>query len=565
MSDQGPTHERRERRVSFSKPGSLGVVLIERAKALSASRRWIFICCSLLVLLVGGFADAQVGRTPKPEVAAVSNAAAASERVEPVRSSVGAISSAWYCVATPARKSDPNAGTIVVLNPAAVGLSGVVSYFPTTGGKVDAPFSVAANNRVVLRPSDVVDAPYVASLVRIDGGGAAVEHSIKVGKSTSYSSCSDDTAKDWYVSDGTTVAGSSMQLAVFNPFLEDAIVDFSFVTSEGRAAPVELQGVVLPAQTLYVSNVSDILRRREWVTATITARKGRTVVEQLQVNGSPAPDGAVVTPASPTLSSDWWFPDVIVADGFADRVSIYNPSDTEATATLVLQSDDDTKVDPFDLYVPAQGRIAVNLNDEVGVPRGARYSAHLRATNGVQVAASRTTLAGPGVPPPPPTTTTTTAVPVTTTTAAPPKVPATGSTTTAAPTVTAPPTTIPVSTFPVSGLSIQPGAAAPTQRWALAHGASVDPNEEWVWILNPSDKEAVVNVVGLSNGASLPLATDVKVGAGKRLALQLGNPAVTSLPDVSVVVNASQPVLVSRELTQAGSTTFSSSLAIPLR
>src|SRR5207253_9988262 len=108
-------------------------------------------------------------------------------------------------------------------------------------------------------------------------------------------------------------------LALFNPFPDDAVVDISFATDQGRAEPRAVQGLPVPAGSTVLVNAHDVVRRRAVAAASIVARTGRLVVDRLQAfDGSAGRSGISLTLAAARGANAWYFPDGLFQLGLTE-------------------------------------------------------------------------------------------------------------------------------------------------------------------------------------------------------------------------------------------------------
>jgi hypothetical protein len=424
-----------------------------------------------------------------------------------------ATSSAWYCPMLYGRHADPGASAVVVLNPNDTTLSGMATFFPQGKPSVDVPVNVAAHARLVLRAGEVVDADYTAALLRFDGGGAAVEHFNATANGIALAPCATQASAQWYFADGSTQSNTSLQIGLFNPFLEDAIADVSFVTNDGNVAPDEFQGVVIPARSFTSINVGDRVRRRDWISTSVSVRSGRIVTSELQtgnINGVPG-TGLTLGAASPQAT--WYLPDGTNSPGNADQITLFNPNDRESEATVELQTDKGS-INPFQLHIPPNSRVAVNMNKEDRVPKDALYGTVVKVTNGVNVVVQRTaTIAAPA---------------------------------------------------PIQGGFFQMADTDLSKRWIVPFNTTGDPNDDWVYVMNPSGSTADVTVTGVKPGSGAPLVSKGTIQPGRRLLIHVDEFA----PDDSnpgLVIESTQPVVAGRTLAINPGQGLNSSLVIPVR
>lgn len=425
-----------------------------------------------------------------------------------------ATSSAWYCPMLYGRHADPGASAVVVLNPNDTTLSGMATFFPQGKASVDVPVNVPARGRLVLRPGEVVDADFTAALLRFDGGGAAVEHFNGTANGLALAPCATQASSQWYFADGSTQSNTSLQIGLFNPFLEDAIADVSFVTNDGTVAPDEFQGVVIPARSFTSINVGERVRRRDWIATNVSVRSGsgRIVSSELQtgtINGVPG-TGLTLGAASP--QGTWYLPDGTNSAGNADQITLFNPNNRESEATVELQTDKGS-INPFQLHIPPNSRVAVNMDKEDRVPKDALYGTVVKVTNGVNVVVQRTA------------------------------------------TITAP--------APITGGFFQMADTDLSKKWIVPFNSTNDPNDDWVYVMNPSGSAADVTVTGVKPGG-VPLVSKGSIQPGRRLLIHVDEFA----PDDSnpgLLIESTQPVVAGRTLAVNPGQGLSSSLVIPVR
>ncbi len=333
--------------------------IIRRKRTDDAPRRG-FVIIAFLVVLLSALSVTEPSSRFVSHNARTEGAAAA-----------GAISSAWYCAATPAVRAEALRGVLYLANPHPGAVTGTATIAPMNGVTVDVPLNVPANQRQMLRLGDVVDAPYASAMLRFNGGGIAVEHAVTIDGVPSVAPCSPETSEKWYFADGTTLPNTSLTLAVFNPLTEDAIVDLTFATDLGISKPPPLEGIIIKGRTMLAINVGDHVHRREWIATTVTARTGRVVADQIQSGrmfaGVP---GTSINVGSPTLSRTWYLPNVPLNEGQTARLSFFNPGSDESVVRVNLVTEND--VDPFTVHVPGQVRMVLDFpNDRI--PKGTQF------------------------------------------------------------------------------------------------------------------------------------------------------------------------------------------------
>ncbi len=468
----------------------------------------------------------------------------------PLATSTEAGSSTWFCAggtATPGGAADQ---AVVFSNPGEEPATGTVSVFPEGGEATVVPIAIAARTREALVLSTVVDAPHAAAIVELDRGGVVVEHEIRGPGGWDSARCSSQSSPTWYFAWGRTVAPATFELALFNPYPGDAVVDITFDTEDGFASPPALEGFLVPARRLVVVDVTNAVTVRERVATMVVARTGRVVADRVQtMTGT---DGTVVLDVSPGATGPalvWRF-----ADGRADaqtveRFAFLNPGEETAEIELSLNrpsSGVGAEIEPFALRIApnASAEIVVNRESRVALPF--RHVATAVSLNGVPFVVERVVgtgtvaevVAGPapaaaeGQP-------TATTVPD----------PGTGS---GAPPATAPATPdagqagggaalVPYPT----GLAVTLGSPILARTWVVATAGRVDTLGSKLAIFNPAAETAVsIEVVAYARGTTVPLVAPQDVEPRRRVEIDLTLP--DGVASTIVVVEASGPVVVER-------------------
>ncbi|HVT76017.1 MAG TPA: DUF5719 family protein [Acidimicrobiales bacterium] len=463
---------------------------------MKSDRRFVAIAILAAVLVVVGALD-RADRPPlTPAGARLATAYA------PAASPPDALTSTWYCPAGTASGGSADS-TVVVFNPTGRRLRGSVDVFGSDGNRGSRSLSVGPRERVAVREADVLKAAYVAAMVRLDGGGATVEHATTGPLGEAVGTCASSASTNWYVPEGATTRSAQLIYALFNPFPDDAIVDMSFATEQGRDAPAAFQGIVVPANGLVPLDVGTHVRRRAHVSAAIHARRGRVVVEALQTHNGDGRRGVGLMLGLPRTATSFVFPDGIASPERFEQLHLFNPNRGEASVQLDLVLDAG-KAQPFQLRVPAQGRITVDLTSESRVPKNVGHALLLRVSNGVPIAVSRTTDVGP----------------------------------------------------PAArrGYLTDEGATAAALHWGFAAGGVTPGLDEWIAVINEAPTAVTVDLTTLTDGRLTALAglNGVRIPRGGRRVFRLADHGAT--PDTPIIVNATGPVVAERTLYSVGGT-----------
>lgn len=463
---------------------------------MTGSRR-LLIGLVVAILAAGAAADRFV--PPRPPGAGASDAGLA------VGPPPNAVSSSWYCAIGGADPAGAAMGEVVVANPGDDALVATIEVIPTDGPVRTQRLDVAPRSRAVTRMADLVQADYAGATVHVQGSSAIVEHGVGGALGFDLAPCVSSPSTRWYLAEGATTKSSTMLLGLFNPFPEDAIADLSFATEQGRAAPGDLQGVVVPGRRLVVVNVGDHVRRREAIATTVDARSGRLVVAKLQLRQEAGQRGLVLTPAAPRAATDWYFPEGEIREGQVERFHVYNPTDREALVGVEVTLDDGA-AEPIDIPVAPRDRATVVINEREDVAHGVGHAGTVASLNGVAIVAERTIDADDGQ---------------------------------------------------LVGRAGAVGATRLGTRWGFAAGAASEGLEDWIVMQNPGSGMATVELTGLSRGRRLDLGDGpIQVKAGGRAAVLL-NDSIEEGAELSVVVVSDEPIAVERALYRIGRTGIS--------
>jgi len=442
--------------------------------------------------------------SPRPHAARANAAALASEGVPGPTSR----SAAWYCAAGGSgAPGGAAAETIVIANAARIPVTAYVE--PVAGLKSNTVrrVDVAARSRAAVAVSSLGGGNEVGVIVETFGGPVAVEHELEPGKDFAVAGCSRRPSDRWYFAAGSTARDAREVLALFNPFYDDAVIDVVFTTDDGVKRPPALRGLVIPARTRLNLVANDHVPRQEHVATFIRSRRGRIVAERTQTfDGSNGRAGFATTIGQHAPATVARFAEGQVADGIAETIAVFNPSDRDADVSVAVDLDGDQSVAPKSVAVPGHAAVTVELEPEV--PKGVGHSITVRSDTPVvteQVITSR-----------------------------PPAV--------------------------RTGIEIVAPAPAASEQWLLASGRADALRDEWLTIWNASAQPASIRIAVLASGQLLipeKLQT-VTAPAGQRISVRLGDSLQRE--DTSILLTASAAVIVTRGLYGDG---FSLTTGVP--
>lgn len=454
---------------------------------------------AVLAALLAGVAVVDRTRDDETPVAAVG----------PEGANPDALTTSWYCHGGPG--TGPLQPAVVVMNPGDTRAKGTITVYPAGGKPVSKPLDVppAASRNIPI--ATFAAGPWVSALVDFDGGGVVVEQQVTGAAGADTSACSPTASTRWYFATGSTAKDAVLSLALFNPFPDDAILDLSFATGEGRREPGDFQGLVVPAESVRLVDVGAHVRRQEVVSTEVKVRIGRVVAGQQLVRTAPGVAGVSTYLGSPTLGEQWFFPDGLVSPGVVEKYEILNPNDEEARVDILLALEKDD-VEPFELTIPAQGRFTLDVGAEGRVPNGVAHAAVAESINGVPVVVQRVIQSQP----------------------------------------------------PRAGRADTLGARRPARSWGFSIGSTSATRDQWIVVQNMGERPATVSVTAMADGRRVPVEglQGVVVEAGRRAAFRLSDHIKRD--NLPLVVTSTVPVVVERSLYAVGSPGVSMSLGIAL-
>ncbi len=290
-----------------------------------------------------------------------------------------AASTAWYCAEGTATTDGRADETVIVasLSPTQV----VVTITVMPGGDA-APQSrrlqLAPGEETRVRVSDILETPEPGVVVEVVGGRAVVSHQLDHGDDFAVEPCTRAAASEWYFAAGTTVAGTEHDLALFNPFGDDAIVDVQFVTDTGVQEPDGLQALVIPRRSRVTVPVQDFVPRQERVATRVHARVGRVVVERTQIFDGTVPDsgptrqGIALSLGATSPARRWRIPAGTTENGGTASLSLANFTSRDASVEVHVVLVGNQTLAPQTIAIPSRGVTAVDVSARV--PLGTEYA-----------------------------------------------------------------------------------------------------------------------------------------------------------------------------------------------
>jgi hypothetical protein len=323
-----------------------------------------------VALALGGSASRSAPREPRTSA------------IPAVMPAADARSTAWFCAAGPAALRTGRNGRERLA---------AVDELISIGNLADRPqnvrITVVADGRTVATRRVDVDARSVAGVrvrdltnVRFPGtivesfdGPIVVEQGYSAGSDTANTPCATDPSTRWYFPAGSTrQPGSQEWITLFNPFGDDAIVDFAFDTSAGRVTRGALSGLAVPRRSVLAIPLHDHVLREDWLATQIQVTSGRVFAAQALRSGgsSTLTLGAVAPARSWTLAGG--------RGSDTRQLTITNPGDVDAPVDISVITQGPRSVEPQSFTVARRSSVVRDLGD-LHIPARVRYALVVRS------------------------------------------------------------------------------------------------------------------------------------------------------------------------------------------
>jgi hypothetical protein len=364
------------------------------------------------------------------------------------------------------------------------------------------------------------DDPRAADVVGYGGaiGAGAVTASGEPVSGIGATQCSTTASTDWYFAAGSASLSSQERILIYNPFPDEAVARMTFYTPTGQETKTTFQDVPVPARAWRSVDINEAIRVRGVVAVALRATRGRVVAwRELFSRPEELPPGVQTSLGATSGGRRWFFPEGAIGPGAAERISVLNPSDQEASVSITLATSQST-IQPrrlLEIAVPRRSAISLPLEEFVQPPKEfTSISATVTSLNEVEVVAERTVW---------------------------------------------------YSTDDISGVASESGAQEASDQWLLPP-AAIEPSTDAVAIMNPSSTRAEIDISFLRTEEE-PLAPEELQGLvlrpGSRVKLPVG--AYTGARPMIARVAASEPVVTERFSYSDGDSDVASVMGLPIR
>jgi hypothetical protein len=281
-------------------------------------------------------------------------------------------------------------------------------------------------------------------------------------------------------------------VALMNPFGDDAIVDFTFLTSSGVQAPDIARAVVVARHSRVSVPLHDILRDQDLFGFQIHARIGRVVAEQsIFLPASTGSTGLATSLGATGFASTWRVPSGDAETGAAANLAVANFTNAATGADIRVIPDQGLPPVATKVSVPSMSVSLVDVGKNV--PAGTGYSVTISTGRRSPVVAEFVQS-------------------------------------------WAPPVTVP-------GFTTALAAATTARAWAFAVGRLDATGDTQLAAMNPSRRSVTVDLLSGAGGRLGPVSS-ARVAPGHRATFPLGSAGVA--PDQVVVLRADGPIVAGR-------------------
>ncbi|MBN2027955.1 MAG: hypothetical protein JW854_14495, partial [Actinobacteria bacterium] len=160
----------------------------------------------------------------------------------------------------------------------------------------------------------------------------------------------------WYLAEGCTEGGMETFVLLLNPGSSEASVDISFQTDAGEVAPLDLQGVTIPAFTRRTLRLNDYVTA--WDVSTMVTSSGDVVCERAMYGSGRtwAHDSIGATAPADT----WYLAEGCTDGGMETWILVQNPNAGEVSVDLTFMTSTGPQDGPQDFVIPAGSRVSFN-------------------------------------------------------------------------------------------------------------------------------------------------------------------------------------------------------------
>ncbi len=335
--------------------------------------RRLVLATVIIVAFTGATVAAQLTANVLPgpaPAAAVPSPAAGASGVAPGNVS----STAWYCSAgVPA--------TLILSSDSPSAVRGTVNW---AGRVATTAVSVPSGGQAEVSPPAARGGP-TAATVFLYGGGVAVSESVHDANGWSVAACASSMSTSWYFPQGSTVAGDTVSLDLYDPSVTPAVVDVDLLTPSGEAQPAEYQGLAVPAGGLVTEHLDAHATNDPLLATIVEAASGSVVADELDVTTSGGRHGCSEQLGVPAAERVWAFPYTVLPKGGTVSVNVLDPGAAPSNLVLDATYGSGVAVHPVTISVKGQSILSIVLGSQPGFGVNTPYSIVVSASSPVVI------------------------------------------------------------------------------------------------------------------------------------------------------------------------------------
>lgn len=279
----------------------------------------------------------------------------------------------------------PLPGTLTVYNTQFLPRTSTVTVFPSRGAASSVSRRTGTRAFSVWRPSGPALGPTTVAAASVEQPGSGFVGNVSYGGQANALACTVSGTPTWLAAGLSTVGTATLAVALTNPISTPAVVTVATWSSLGYLAPTADQGLVVPAQSTRVVDLTNSVVQASEIALAVHTLRG--VVTAVALNGTPGHILVVPGQATPTRSG--WF--TTVATGAADTATVHlaNEGSRPANVTIDVRGLG-ASVSSFSLTVPAQSTAAEAVVPSSRMPVAGDAVLHVRSDQPVVVSLTGT-------------------------------------------------------------------------------------------------------------------------------------------------------------------------------
>ncbi len=281
----------------------------------------------------------------------------------------------------------------------------VALTFPVAGEiRETYPESLTGPAASAIPVSRVLSLGVTPTVVEFSDGPAAAGVVVMGEGSLAADVCPPSSSKVWVLPGGSTVSERGLDLQLFNPFPEDALVTVEPVSEEGFEPVAELERIAVPGRAWRTIPLHELLPFRQSLSVTLRTEQGLVIPAMIQTVGS---DQAIWTDVG--RSEVWEFPVVSIGD-VVPSLALANDGALDVAYVLDFFTDQGPLEATLEGTVPAKSQVRVPLTGTADGPFAVRLRAEgplaavavgeaesrVAATTGAPLTSTRWLLPGAG-------------------------------------------------------------------------------------------------------------------------------------------------------------------------